>query len=1678
MYFFAIEIRKEMKKILLAFVLFLFSIIHLSAQYITNGQDTLLGNEWINFNQSYYKINIAQDGVYRLNSQALITAGIDLSAINGQQFQMWHNGEQVAIYVTTEGYFNSWDYLEFFGMKNKSELDRFLFQNPDSMMMNPLYSLVTDTAAYFLTWTGVGNINKRYTSTPNNVSNAPAKEDYYYAEMVTVLTNTARKKADSEGISVSNYDMAEGFAADYSASKTYSFAPTNIYTSVQESYLSIRLTGNLGQHAHQFYINDNLLFTSNYFNNEVQNPSMTFPSGYLTNNTKVKIVAAGPNADKHRVGNIVLKYPRLFNFNNQAYFQFDIDASSESKYFEISNFNVTNGQVVLYDITNELRIECLIENGLVKVVVPPSTQKRTFTLLNADMGYIEINSIKSTEFFNFNNLDNDFIILTSKELMDDGAGNNPIQDYANYRSSADGGSYNPIIVQVEQLYDQFSWGVDRHPFGVRNFGLFVKKYWLNPKYIFIIGKGREYRHLRTEANLQDAKESGFYVPTYSFPGSDNLLFAGPDGFTPVLPIGRIAATAREEIRIYLDKVKEFEGVKSSSQTINDRLWMKNVLHLGGGATSSEQSTIRSALSNMENILTSSSYGSSVKNYYKTSTDPIQVSQTQQIFDYINNGTSFITFFGHSSTGTFDFSIDNPDNFLNKGKYPMILSLGCHSGNIHSATPGLSERFCFFKDKGSIAFGATSGLGFISSLSVFSSKFYQKLGNEFYGKGVGDAIQATISESISNFGIDLIKQQFNLHGDPSLKIYTFEGPDYLVDEASIKLEPEHIHAQLSSFEIKFDVVNIGKAVSDSMLIRIERELPDGTRLLVTEMMVETPTNRSTQIVQIPTLGKLAHGFNKIFVTVDSGNKIDELPNPSAEQNNELVVGGSQGLLFHVGDNSVFCAYPPNFAILGNSTISLTASTSEPLTPERNYIFQIDTTELFNSPVLETSKLTHSGGVLKWTPNVNWKDEQVYYWRISADSLSPQEGFTWDNSSFLYLSNSLGGWNQSHYYQWKKDIFNEMELKQHGHLKFIDNFKDVFIKNAVNSVDNIDLQINNGYVGRWFPTPSGMYVIVLDSTSSKQWINYQPSQYGLNNPNNFDMALYMFSTQTTDTRQQLIDFLQNVVPSNNYVLVFTTQGTLGDDFKPQEWESDTTLLGTDLFKVLESQGATLIRNTINLGSLPYVFAYKKDVGPIVEELADSLTEVLRVNFSLPGYWDRGDIISTPIGPAKTWDKLIWEIEPSANSQTDTFSVDIMGYDPTTLKDTVLMNDLQPGEYDLSAISTDSFSYLRLKFNSEDSILRTSAQIKHWRLLYQGVPDFAVNPNGGGYVFESDTLQRGKPFQFKCLVENLSNFAGDSLLVRYMLRNDLNFDTTIFRKEPMMEAHDTFISNLHLASENLSGKYDFTFELNPIGHGEQLETTRNNNVLTTNFLVANDLKNPLLDVTFDGNHILNGDLVSATPIIRVSLEDENQYLLLNDTSSILLYFVYPDSEGVLKRVYFNEPILTFHPADNSSSNKATLELKPHFIQDGDYKLIVQARDVTGNQSGLFDHKVTFKVVTKSSISSFLNYPNPFTTSTRFVYTMTGSVPPERYKLQIMTVSGRVVREIGEEELGKLKVGTHQTDYTWDGTDEYGDRLAKGVYLYRVLVQDEKGKEWEKYETGADEFNKNGFGKMVLLR
>ncbi|MEY3368234.1 MAG: hypothetical protein RI973_1389, partial [Bacteroidota bacterium] len=406
-------------------------------------------------------------------------------------------------------------------------------------------------------------------------------------------------------------------------------------------------------------------------------------------------------------------------------------------------------------------------------------------------------------------------------------------------------------------------------------------------------------------------------------------------------------------------------------------------------------------------------------------------------------------------------------------------------------------------------------------------------------------------------------------------------------------------------------------------------------------------------------------------------------------------------------------------------------------------------------------------------------------------------------------------------------------------------------------------------------------------------------------------------------------------------------------------------------------------------------------------------------------------------------------------------------------LLLTGINLDETDLSAVNTDSFPYLRLEFFAKDSLQRSPVQLLNWSLHYEGLPDIGFDP-GSHFSFHADTLESGDSLRLSCDVRLTNGVSLDSFHVKYQVLNQSGLVVELMQRFDSLEGASSRRLDFSCPTTGMQGNYQLQLQLIPNGQVQDLHDF--NNYLTADFFVKRDRANPLLDITFDGIRIMNGAIVSPKPDVVITLKDENAFILLSDTSIVGMVLVHPN--GRQETISMGSPEIQFVPAVDAKNNRAVIFWHPTFTQAGKYELLVRAADATGNPTGSAPLKISFEVILESSISHFLPYPNPFSSSTRFAYTMTGEEPPAALKLQILTVAGRIVREFTQAEIGPLKTGTHLTDFAWDGTDEFGDRLANGIYLYRLIVKDDQEKALEHFETGADKYFNKNFGKIAIIR
>ncbi len=447
--------------------------------------------------------------------------------------------------------------------------------------------------------------------------------------------------------------------------------------------------------------------------------------------------------------------------------------------------------------------------------------------------------------------------------------------------------------------------------------------------------------------------------------------------------------------------------------------------------------------------------------------------------------------------------------------------------------------------------------------------------------------------------------------------------------------------------------------------------------------------------------------------------------------------------------------------------------------------------------------------------------------------------------------------------------------------------------------------------------------------------------------------------------------------------------------------------------------------------------------------------------------GTILTPKVGPAASWERFFQNVKARdwINEEERTY-FDIIGVKENGVEE-ILLTDVSEQELDLAFIDPISFPQIRLRYSMNDPESTAPAQLNRWQVNYTGVPEGVLVSRS---ALEQVNLKEGQngliEFQFRNISEY--NFL-DSIRVDWKLTNLSSRKVENFSKKfPALKAGESFDFTVEFISEGKTGLNSLEVFANPKIQREQ--TYRNNQLdMGAYFVVEGDNSTSLLDVNFDGIYIMDGDIVSPTVMVTALLKNDQTLLYKKDTVGMEIFLKPTCDNCQFSRVNFSNPNLSWSPASEDSDFKVSFIPGP--IEDGIYTLRIVNED--------YPHplEITFEVINESQITNFYPYPNPFSTSVRFVFTVTGMEVPDEIKIQIMTVTGRVVREILQHELGLIRIGNNITEYAWDGRDEFGDQLANGVYIYRVLIR-MNGQFMEHRPTAGDRAFNKGYGKMYLLR
>jgi hypothetical protein len=209
---------------------------------------------------------------------------------------------------------------------------------------------------------------------------------------------------------------------------------------------------------------------------------------------------------------------------------------------------------------------------------------------------------------------------------------------------------------------------------------------------------------------------------------------------------------------------------------------------------------------------------------------------------------------------------------------------------------------------------------------------------------------------------------------------------------------------------------------------------------------------------------------------------------------------------------------------------------------------------------------------------------------------------------------------------------------------------------------------------------------------------------------------------------------------------------------------------------------------------------------------------------------------------------------------------------------------------------------------------------------------------------------------------------------------------------------------------------------------------------------------------------------PDVSLFMNDESfVFGGLTDENPFLLSFVF-DSNGVntvgngighditalidantQDEIVLNE----YYEADLNSYQSGTIRYPMSDLSSGKHTLSLKVWDVYNNVSEAYTEFVV-ESSAQLALEHVLNYPNPFSTHTEFYFEHNQPDIPIDVQILIFTVSGKLVKTINSTV---ETAGYRIEPIDWDGTDDFGDNIGRGVYLYRISASSQNGKA-EKYE------------------
>ncbi|MCX6291432.1 MAG: type IX secretion system sortase PorU [Bacteroidetes bacterium] len=220
--------------------------------------------------------------------------------------------------------------------------------------------------------------------------------------------------------------------------------------------------------------------------------------------------------------------------------------------------------------------------------------------------------------------------------------------------------------------------------------------------------------------------------------------------------------------------------------------------------------------------------------------------------------------------------------------------------------------------------------------------------------------------------------------------------------------------------------------------------------------------------------------------------------------------------------------------------------------------------------------------------------------------------------------------------------------------------------------------------------------------------------------------------------------------------------------------------------------------------------------------------------------------------------------------------------------------------------------------------------------------------------------------------------------------------------------------------------------------------------NASVAMDNKGPDVRLFMNDDKFVFGGLTDQNPYLYATVRDSNG---INTIGNGIGHDITAQLDNENNKLFI---LNDYYQADLDNYQKGSVKYKLSDLGEGNHSLKFKVWDVFNNSGEAYTEFVVAGSATLA-LDHVLNYPNPFSTHTNFMFEYNCSCTSMEVMIQIFTVSGKLVKTIDQHIYTN---GYRSNSIEWDGLDDYGDKIGRGVYVYKLKVKVTDEKYAEKFE------------------